>query len=234
MPDARTFVIIPGLNEEKYLEGTLRSVKKTGHKIIYVDDGSRDRSAAIAKKAGVLVIRHKKNKGKGGALRTGCDAALKRGATRLILMDADGQHDPADLPAMERALRGAPLVYTCRAFSREMPFSSRLGNRIFTAAIRILYGIRVSDALSGYRGMTAAAYRQVRWRSDGYQVEAEIIVNAARAGLKHAELPTRTIYHEKRKGTTPLDGIPILWSLLRWRFTRGRTPAASTSRPSRR
>jgi glycosyltransferase involved in cell wall biosynthesis len=216
-----TFVIIPGYNEEKYLEGTLRGVKRHGFtNIVYADDGSEDRSVAIAQRQKTIVVKMVKNRGKGAALRTGCDVALRHGASKLIFMDADQQHDPEDLAAIDRLLDTYDLVYAHRDFSREMPFLARIGNLFFTATIRALYLIRIRDALSGYRGVTAKAYRQIRWESNGYEVEAEIIVRGAKAKLRHAHQPTRTIYHDRKKGTTPVDGLPILWRLVKWRFRR--------------
>ncbi len=93
------WVVIPGYNEATYIGRVLKKAKKITPNLIFVDDGSTDRSAAIARKYTPHVLKHKINLGKGAALRTGCDYAFgKLKAVAIVIMDADDQHDPSELP----------------------------------------------------------------------------------------------------------------------------------------
>ena len=82
-----------------------------------------------------------------------------------------------------------------------------------------MFGIMVTDVLCGYKGLTKAAYRKLSWSSSGYGVETEIVARAGKAKLKFLEVPIQTIYHEKDKGVTILDGFGILVQVIGWKFT---------------
>ena len=91
------FIIIAAYNESKHISKVLEDIKKEYNNIIVVDDGSKDNTFSIVKKSGVTAIKHVVNLGKGASMKTGCDHAIKNGAEILILMDADGQHEPKDI-----------------------------------------------------------------------------------------------------------------------------------------
>ena len=97
-------VIIPAYNEGKTIFEVITKTKSFAPTIVVVDDGSHDHTAAEAEKAGAKVLRHKVNLGKGAALKTGCDYAAQQGAQKIITMDADGQHDPKEIPLFIAAL----------------------------------------------------------------------------------------------------------------------------------
>ncbi len=215
------WVVIPAYNEAAHIKQVIKSTKRYARNIVVVDDGSDDATYANAKKAGVTVLRHIVNLGKGAALKTGCDFSLSQRAQVIIAIDADGQHDPREIPKLLAALKQADIVFGYRKFTKDMPFVLKLGNIFIGTAIRLLYGISLKDTQCGYRAFTAAAYRKLRWKSLDYAVESEMIANAGRHKLKYREVEIQTIYSDKYKGTTVLDGIKIVLNMVLWRFSIG-------------
>jgi glycosyltransferase involved in cell wall biosynthesis len=217
----KSFIIIPGLNEEQQIGNVISRTKKEGFKnIVFVDDGSQDGSALAAKKAGAIVLKHVINLGKGAAAKTGCDYALKNGANIIVLMDADGQHRPEEIKKLVNALKGKDIVFGYRRLNNKMPAVMRIGNWGINKASEVINGIRISDTQSGFRCMTSEAYKKIRWRSNNYSMESEMIANAARQKLKYEEVPIDTIYHDNYKGTTVIDGVKIFFNMLKFRVQK--------------
>ncbi len=221
----RLAIVLPARNEASRLPPLLTSMPKSVEGCaevlrIVVDDGSDDASGRIATESGASVVRHMISLGKGAALRTGCDVALERGCDFITVMDADGQHRADDILALVRTLveEHADLVITHRSFSGEMPYSMRLGNWGLSCAFELLFGRRFRDTQCGMRAFTGDAYRRLRWRSNDYSVETEMLIRAACAGLRVVEVPIQTVYHDRFKGTTIADGVRILTNMLRWRL----------------
>lgn len=212
------FVIIPAYNEGKNLGPVLLEVKKHAQNIVVVDDGSNDNTFQKAQEAEVLVLRHRTNLGKGAALKTGCEYALQQGAQRIIVMDADGQHNPAEIPSFLNALEQHEIVFGTRTVPQSMPLVMLFGNTILSGTLRRLYGIQTKDTQCGYRAFTASAYPKLQWDALDYYVETEMVVRAGKGKLKYAEIPIRTIYSDKYKGTTILDGFSIMAKMLSWRL----------------
>jgi glycosyltransferase involved in cell wall biosynthesis len=217
--DSGSFVIIPAYNEQKHITSVIKKAKKYCN-VIVVDDGSTDRTYELAKKEDVPALRHIVNLGKGAALKTGCEYALKKGAKRLVFLDADGQHEPEEIPHFLSALKEADIVFGSRSLNRKMPLILKFGNWFINKMNSILFGIELSDTQSGYRAMTAQAYKKVRWKASSYAVESEMIANARKHGLKYKELKIKTIYSDKYKGTTVIDGVKIVLNMIWWKISR--------------
>jgi glycosyltransferase involved in cell wall biosynthesis len=218
-------VVIPAYNEAKRIGAVLGELsnKKGAYtlSVIVVDDGSRDKTAAIARKEGshlknLHVLRHRINLGKGAAAKTGCDAAYKLGADVIVLMDADGQHKPADLPRIiEPVLQESKtLVVGARARTGQMPFMMRFGNALLSGLTRILFGLHIGDTQSGYRAFHRLYYPDLRWKANNYAMESEMLVLAATHGIQVCEVSIATVYHDTYKGTTALDGIKVAKTLV--------------------
>lgn len=211
-------IIIPAYNEEKHIGTVVRKAKQHGT-VIVVNDGSKDNTSSVAKKAGAIVLEHCVNLGKGNALKTGCDYAYRERFKNIVVMDADGQHLPKDIPRFLEALKKVDIVYGSREHSGTDPLAMRLGNKFFTLFTRVLFGVRVEDTQSGFRAWKRATYKKIRWSSTGYAVESEIIYRARH--LKYKEITIPRIYLDEVKGTTPLDGIPIALAMIRWKLFGG-------------
>lgn len=214
----KTYIIIPGLNEEKHISSVIAEVKKQGYNnIIFIDDGSTDNSALNAEKAGALILKHIINLGKGAAVKTGCDYACELGAEILVLIDADGQHKPAEIKKLLSALKGKDIVFGYRQLNNKMPFVMRFGNWFINTTSSIVNGISLRDTQSGFRCLTAKAYKKIRWKSNDYSMESEMIANVAKKNLKYTEVPITTIYHDNFKGTTVFDGVKIFLNIIKFK-----------------
>ena len=164
--------------------------------VVVVDDGSTDDTAVVAEAAGATVLRQRPNAGKGAALRAGFRHALEHGAAAVVTLDADGQHDPAEIPLfLDRYEEVRPELVIGRRDFGSMPAVRRLSNTIggwvFSAAV----GRRVADNQSGYR-LIGRRLMTALLDSDehGFEFEVEMIARCIALGLPMAEVPIRTIY----------------------------------------
>lgn len=209
MNKGENFVIIPAYNEGGKIKEVIEEVKKYSSQIIVVDDGSHDNTTEIAEQQKVILLRHKINLGKGAALRTGCDYALELGAEKMVVIDADGQHQPQQITAFLASLENNDIAFGCRKKSKSMPAVLKLGNYFINSLIKILCKIQIKDSQCGYRAFSAAAYHKIKWRASDYYMETEMVINTAKNKLKYVQIPIETIYSDKYKGTTVLDGVKI-------------------------
>ncbi len=216
------FVVIPSYNEEHRLPETVRKLKKFHplSQVIVVDDGSRKEIRKFLPKD-VLVARHRVNLGKGMALRTGCELAVKKKADIVILMDADGQHDPKEIPEFIKKIKsGYQIVFGARYVGEGMPAWRLLGNRFLNYYAGFLFGLRLHDIWCGYRAFRTDIYKKILWNSCNYSSDVELAVRAGKNRLRHTEHFVGTIYHEKGSvtGTTLQDGLKLLLDLSVWRL----------------
>ena len=201
-------IVIPCFNAAGTIGDVVTGARTSGHPVIVVDDGSTDGCGARAEAAGATVVRHPRNQGKGAALRTGFLWAVRHGADAVVTLDADAQHDPAEIPSLVDAHLAAPtaLVIGVRSFSPDsMPRRSRIGNRISTYWIARFAGQRYTDTQSGFRVYPRALLDLPCLRTTRFDTEAELLLSAAKLGLPLVEVPVRTIYGASR--TTHFHGF---------------------------
>lgn len=212
----RLFAVIPARNEEKHIRDVVHKTNNYVEGIIVVDDASSDKTGDLARAEGAYVVRHMINLGLGGSLKTGCDAALLMGATHIVTIDGDGQHDPEEIPKLFAALKdnNADAVFGERPFNANMPLVKKLGNYFFHIYSKYLFGIKVRDTQTGFRLFTAEAYKKIRWESRDYAVASEMLINAENKKIRYVSQEVRTIYHDTYKGTTILDGVKIANKML--------------------
>jgi len=214
----KIFAVIAAYNEEKHINKVIKKTKKYIDNVIAVDDGSKDKTAKKAKKSKAIVLRHVVNLGKGAALKTGCDYAVKNKADIIVLIDADAQHDPKEIPKFLENIKSCDVVLAYRKQNRNMPLVLKFGNWLINKTIKFLYGIKIKDSQCGYRAFTIKAYKRLRWNASDYSIESEIIAKIGKHKLSYKEIPIETIYSDKYKGTTILDGIKIIFNLLLWKL----------------
>ncbi|MBQ6219193.1 MAG: glycosyltransferase family 2 protein [Methanosphaera sp.] len=217
------YIILSCYNEEETLEEVVTGLVTRGFKVLIIDDGSTDNSPKIARKLVkkfnpmVYHYRHLINVGLGGAIKTGIEAALSKGADIMITFDADGQHNPDDLYAMYPPLQDgiADIVIASRDFN-DMPAGRKFGNTLMNHITYIFQGKRVTDSQSGLRAFTAETARLLDLKSPQYGVSSEIIGEIKRKELRLLEVPMTTIYDERtiQKGTNTLVGIKIVLEFL--------------------
>lgn len=212
---------MPAVNEVGRIGKVLRELKPYEIPVIVVDDGSKDDTAKIAEREGAIVLKHKINLGKGAGMKTGALAAFHLGADAVIFMDADGQHKAGDLPKFIKALgKGYDVVFGSRHLNLGAPLVRSLGNKFAPFLINFMFRIKVSDLTCGFRALTRKAYKIINWQSIRYGVETEMVAMTGKFKLKYCEVPVRTVYYDKFKGTTILDAVSILFEVIYWRLTR--------------
>ena len=214
---SQTAVVIPAHNEAETIRKLVRLIQKTEKNIIVIDDGSTDGIAEVLRREKVVILTHIVNLGKGAALATGVEYAQKAGFSKVILMDADGQHSSADLPAFEEALGKADLILGVRKLSLRDTGFRYLGNRINSLVIKWLFGEKVADPLCGYRAFNLRIYPKLKWESSGYGVETEMVIRAIQNKIKFKEIPVSSIYIDKYKGVSVIDAYKIFFDMLKWR-----------------
>ena len=215
--------LIAAFDEAATIGEVVRRVRPHADHVIVVDDGSRDATGAAARAAGADVIRHDANLGKGAAIRSGLRMVLEGAFTHVLLLDADLQHDPADVPALLAAARAGAgdFIIGQRPFSKvTMPASRYYTNTISSWVIsRFFVGHRVADAQSGFRVIDTALLRRVRLTGRGYEIETEMLIKLARRGARIAHVPVGLHYGAARSKLRPIrDTTRTCFLAVRYRF----------------
>lgn len=212
-------VVIPAYNEERFIGSVVLKLLKYPAIVIVVDDGSSDDTAAIAQAAGAQVVRHPANRGKGQSLNSGFSAARLLQPEAIVMIDADGQHLPEQLPEMVRpVLAGeADIVVGSRYLERceGIPQHRRLGHWFFNLATRLASGVTVSDSQSGFRAFSPKAYNTELFQSSGFSVESEMQFLAHEHGLVVREVPITIRYTDKPKRSVIGHGLAVLNGVLK-------------------
>jgi glycosyltransferase involved in cell wall biosynthesis len=195
MAERPILALIPAYEEAPRI-GAVVEAARLYLPVVVVDDGSTDATSDRARQAGATVIRQEPNAGKGAALRAGFRHALEAGAPAVVTLDADGQHDPAEIPAfLERfADRRAGLIIGQRDLGA-MPPVRRLSNRIGGMALGVALGRSVPDNQSGFRLIGRTLMRALLDSDEqGFEFEVEMIARCLALGLPLDSVPIRTIY----------------------------------------
>ena len=183
----------------------IRGLRTHLPEVLVVDDGSGDDTPAEARAAGARVFERTENGGKGRALRDGLADLLTRGVTHVAFVDADGQHDPEDLPALLSAARaGADFVIGSRLKdASQIPRKNYWANTIGDKVLSRMTGLPVEDGQSGYRVISAGLLRRLNLRAERYSIENEILIKAAPFVERFATVPIKTIYGPARSHYRP-------------------------------
>ena len=194
--DFRPVAVVPAYQAQATVGDVVRGLKGSISRIWVVDDGSSDGTGAVAERAGADVVRLAVNGGKGTAVRAGLARALDSEATHVAFVDADGQHDPADLPRLLQAARsGDEFVIGSRMGDPDATPAYRYRtNEIGSRILSRMTGLEVEDAQSGYRVVAADVLRRLDLKARGYIIETEILLKAARHIRRFRHVPVRAIY----------------------------------------
>jgi glycosyltransferase involved in cell wall biosynthesis len=221
------FAVIPAKDAEATIGRVVRDLRAVLPEttVLVVDDGSSDATGDRAREAGATVLRHAVNRGKGAALQTGFDEALRMGADAVLALDADGQHDPAAAPGLVQALANAEVVVGSRGHERAgMPWLRRKTNDVTSWWVSALAGVRIEDSQSGYRAISASALRAVRPVSRRFEYESEFLIDAARAGFRIGAAPIPTLYNAPGSHIHPVrDTVRFVRLVLRHLIRRRET-----------
>lgn len=212
----RVVAVIPVHDEAATIASVVEDALVHCDRVVVVDDGSADDSARIAANAGAFVVRQERRRGKGAAIRRGIETVLDlpgldtEALGAIVLLDGDGQHDPADIPRFIAALaRGARIAVGDRSthFAR-MSRVRRWTNRAMTRVLasRFLAGAaRAADSQCGFRALDATTCRALSFRSDHFEVESEMLIEAARLELRCENVPIRV---RPRRGRSRIRVLP--------------------------
>ncbi len=237
MSSPRVFFVIPAFNEAGRVGRVLRELREHGYRdLVVVDDGSADGTASRARRAGAVVVRHRRNRGQGAALRSGIREALRRGADVIVTFDADGQHLAREAGRLVGpVVRGeADVVFGSRFLGAApgIPFVKRLVLRGGVLVERLLLGARLSDAHNGFRAFSRRAAELVEISCDGMAHASEIVYEVRERGLRYREVPVTIRYdaYSRARGQSVLNAFRILveilrlkrWKAARWRRHRRR------------
>ncbi|MGB2867622.1 MAG: glycosyltransferase family 2 protein [Bacteroidota bacterium] len=197
-------VIIPAFNAEATLPSLINALRAfvEAPNIVVVNDGSTDSTALLANQAGVLLLEHRVNRGKGAALRTGLEFVRRLPQFRHVLtIDADLQHRVEDIPRfmeVQRATGANVVVGTRTRIGTGMPFPRILSNTITSKLVSARTGVRIPDSQCGFRMLDRIVIEAVKIESDGYESETEFLIKAALKGFHIESVPITTVYGNER------------------------------------
>ena len=201
-------VIIPALNAGKRMPILIERVARTTalEDIFVIDDGSRDNTAEAARESGANVIVHKSNMGKGAALKTAFKTAVEAKYSAIITIDADLQHPPEFIPNLISTLEdGADMVVGNRMRNLStMPIERRISNFLSTLATSILAGRKLLDSQCGFRAIKTWILKKAVLYCSKYQLESELLIEAARMGAKIEFFDIPTIYNGNKSYFNPV------------------------------
>jgi glycosyltransferase involved in cell wall biosynthesis len=215
----KLWVICAAYNEATTIGGVAAELRRAGHQVVVVDDGSLDHTRDIAAAAGAHVVVHPINLGQGAALQTGIEYALGRGADVLVTFDADGQHRASDIPRLLEALRRerADFALGSRFLGQttNLPTLRRWLLQAATVFTRLTTGLRLTDSHNGLRALTRKGAAAIRLRQNRMAHASEILVEIAQSGLRYVEVPVTIDYtaYSLAKGQRIGDSVTILLDL---------------------
>lgn len=207
--------VIAAFDEDRFIGSVVIKVRRHVDQVIVVDDGSADDTARIAEEAGALVIRHETNRGKAQAVNTGLRHARELNAAIVVLIDADGQHDPAEIPLLIAPVEAhqADLVVGSRFLGvrSDIPRWRVFGQHALTAATNIASGVMLTDSQSGFRALSRKALDSLSFRPNGgFSVESEMQFLVQQHRLTVKEIPVRMTYQEGPKRNPFGHGFQVL------------------------
>lgn len=215
------FAAIPAYNEEKTIARVILRAQRFVDKVLVCDDGSGDLTAEIAERMGAIVVRHKKNLGKGAAIKSLFSMSLEMNADVVVTIDGDGQHEPIEIPHLIKpVLSGEADIAVGSRFlagNSEMPMHRRLGNKVLNGLVNLFGEEKVSDTQSGFRAYNRKALKEIDIATDGIGVDSEILIKAYGNDVRIKEVPISCKFKGIEGSTyNPLrHGMNVIGSIIR-------------------
>lgn len=220
-----TIVLIPSYNESRTIGSIVRELVSIGVSVLVVDDGSIDNTGQIAMDNGAMVLGQRDNKGKGASVRQGLEYILEKTSFEwLVLMDGDGQHHPEDVPRLMERTRNNEIdlvIGNRMQQTANMPRMRYWTNRFTSWVVSGICGDTIPDTQCGFRILRIESGRQMRLTTDKYDIESEMLIQAAEGNHRIASVPIRTIYGEEVSAINPVrDTIKFFSLIIRYHFNK--------------
>ena len=211
-------IIIPAYNEEAAVAKVVTNSLKYSD-VLVVDDGSSDKTGNLSEQAGALVIKHAKNRGKGAAIKSGIEFALKEGYQAMVMLDGDGQHDPQFIPESISKLNDADLIICSRFLEgppQKMALQRKLSNKLTTSLLRYTTGYYITDSQCGFRVFSdkaALVFLDIPY--DDYEFESEMLYQASLNNLTVKELAIPSSYQGEKSYITTNKIIKYIYYIFK-------------------
>ncbi len=199
-----TLACIPAFNVENSINNIVKDVSNYVDKVIVCDDGSSDKTYKEAELGGAILLKHKKNLGKGAALKSLFDYAKKTDFDILVTIDGDGQFLAKDIPKLINPINnGCDVVIGSRVDEKsEMPGYRKFGNKVLDKMTSAASELPFKDTQSGFRAYSKKAIEKIKFYSDGFASDSEILVSASEKGLQISEEKINVRYDTGTKTST--------------------------------
>jgi glycosyltransferase involved in cell wall biosynthesis len=202
-------VLIPAYNAQATLGAVLKKIEPLKGDIIVVDDGSSDETKRVVSEHGARLLEHSLNLGKGAALRTGFQYILQKDYEVVITLDADGQHDPEEIPSLLKVFKSVKpdILIASRATEfGKMTFLRRFWNRLGVKAVARLCHSDITDSQSGFRLIRTEVLKKVDLSTSRFETELELLIKACKKGFSVLSVPINT---QKVDGTASSHFRPV-------------------------
>ena len=203
-------ILIPAYNAEETLGSVLKKIEPLKMDTFVVNDGSSDETKRVASESGAQLLEHPLNLGKGAALRTGFQHILQKGYQVVITLDADGQHDPSEIPALLKIFQSVNpdiLIASRSAEFGKMTFLRRFWNRLGVKAVARLCHSDITDSQSGFRLIRTEVLKAVDLSTSRFETELELLIKACKKGFGVLSVPIKT---QKVDGTGSSHFRPVI------------------------
>jgi len=203
-------ILIPAYNAQETLGFVLKKIEPFKIDTVVIDDGSSDETKRVALENGAHLLEHPLNLGKGAALRTGFQYILQRGYHMVITLDADGQHDPSEIPSLLKIFQTVKpdiLIASRAAEFGKMTFLRRFWNRLGVKAVARLCHSDITDSQSGFRLIQTEVLKGVDLFTSRFETELELLINACKRGFSVLSVPIKT---QKVDGTGSSHFRPVV------------------------
>ena len=188
-------ILIPAYNAQETLGFVLKKIEPLKIDTVVVNDGSSDETKKVALENGAQLLEHPLNLGKGAALRTGFQWILQKDYQVIITLDADGQHDPSEIPSLLKIFQSVKpdiLIASRAAEFGKMTFLRRFWNRLGVKAVARLCHSDITDSQSGFRLIRREILKEVGLSTSRFETELELLINACKRGFSVLSVPIAT------------------------------------------
>jgi len=217
LPDQKIIVGMPAFNEGKYIGSLILQARQYADEVVVVDDGSTDHTATVAELAGATIVQHTGNEGYGSAIQSIFSEAVKQKADTLVILDADSQHNPEEIPYLIKAVsEGSDVVIGSRKMRQNSiaPYR-RLGQSVLSTLTNIASGSNLEDTESGFRAYSKKAITSLELKEHGMAISSEIVTEAVAKGLKITQVPISVIYTSDGSTLNPIrHGVGVFGRIL--------------------